>query len=141
MSGITTVEADIRSAFREALLSIPTLPAARKWEGKPYQPILGTPFIAESVRPVTSRVRALGRGGNIEHRFLCIVNLHFPDGRGTADIDALAGLIRQRLAPASPLAYNGTAAHILRTETGPLIEAPDWLTKPVITTVSVYTTN
>jgi hypothetical protein len=141
MSGIATVEADIRSAFRAALLAVPGLPEGRKWEGKPYQPILGTPFIAETVRPVYSMVRALGRGGNIEHRFLCIVNLNFPDGRGTAAIDTLAGAIREKLSPATSFAYNGTAAYILRAETGPLIEAPDWLTKPVMITVSTYTTN
>lgn len=138
---ITTVEADIRSAFRAALTAIPAMPDGRKWEGKTYQPVLGVPFIAESVRPIYSRVRGLGRGGNIEHRFLCIVNLNFPDGRGTAAIDALAGTIRDALSPAHTLVYNGTAAHILRAETGPLIEAPDWLTKPVMITVSTYTTN
>jgi hypothetical protein len=141
MSGIASVEADIRSAFRAALIAIPSLPEGRKWEGKPYQPVLGVPFIAETVRPIYSMVRGLGRSGNIEHRFNLIVNLNFPDGRGTAAIDTLAGEIRAALAPATSLSYNGTAAHILRTETGPLIEAPDWLTKPVIVTVSTYTTN
>lgn len=136
----TNVHPEIRAAVRTRLQALAGLPAV-SWEGREYRPIKGTPFIAESMTPVSSVVRALGLGGTIAHTITANFTLHFPAGKGTANVEALAGALLEHYRPGTTLAYGTSAGMVQQAERMPLIQEPDWLTCAVIVTIVAHTSN
>ncbi|CAB4122354.1 Protein of unknown function DUF4128 [uncultured Caudovirales phage] len=139
MTGIATVHSDLRSAFRARLQAINGLPSGRAWEGRSYAPQIGTPFIRESFRPISSTVRAVGIGGLIAHKMTGNLNLFFPAGKGTADVEQAAGLILAAFAPGTSLVYGPSSGVILQAERSPILQEPDWISVPLTITVYAYT--
>ena len=136
-----TVHADIRAAVRTSLIALSGIPTAFAWEGEDYQPTVGTPFLQENIRPIYSQVRALGRGGTIEHRVAASLNLFYPARKGTLAIEAAAAALMAGFQPGNSLVYGDTRATILQAERAALLQEPDWLTCPVTVTISAHTSN
>lgn len=139
-SSAANIHAHLRAAVRALLTAASGLPAIA-WEGRPYQPIKGTPYLAEGFRPVSSVVRALGPGGTIAHTVIATFTLHYPAGHGTTAIDAAAGALLQLFKPCTILAYEGSRAVVQQAERHPLLQEPDWLTCGVVVTAVGHTSN
>jgi hypothetical protein len=136
-----TVHADIRAGLRQSLLAISALPSQKQWEGRAFDIAKGTPFVSESVRPVSSDVRSLGIGGTIAHTINATFTLHYPANNGTTQIEAAAGALMQAMRPGTSVVY-GTAKGIIQSaERGPLLQQPDWINCPVTITVVAHTVN
>lgn len=141
MTGVATIHSDMRAAFREQLLSIPGIPTAVAWEGRPFDPKTSEPFIRESFRALASQVRALGTGGTIAHRMTGNLSVFFPAGRGTVGVEAAAGLLLQGFAPGTALVYGDAKGIVMQAERAPLMQEPDWISCPVTITIVAYTAN
>ena len=141
---VETVHADLRAAIRQRLISMTGIPDADHiaWEGWAYKPVVGQPFMREALRPLGSKVRALGRGGTIAHKVTSNLTLVYPAGKGTLEIEAAAGRLLAGFAPGGPsLVYGSTAGSIQEAERLALLQEPDWLTLPVVITITAYTAN
>lgn len=136
----SSVHVDTRAAFRAALTAVAGMPTIA-WEGRHYSPQRGVAFASESVRPISSVVRAVGIGGTIAHTILLSVTLQFPPAVGTRAIEDLAGAIMEALRPGTPLVAGSSAGMIQRVERAGLEQKPDWLTVAVTATAVVYTQN
>lgn len=141
MTGVSTIHSDMRAAFRARLQQVAGLPTAFAWEGRTFTPQIGTPFIRESFRPITSTVRALGRGGTIAHRMTGNLSIFYPAGKGTVDVERAAGLILDAFSPATSLVYGTSSGTILQAERAALLQEPDWVSCPVVITVLAYSAN
>lgn len=137
---VATFHKNLRAAIRQKLLTQQGLPA-QAWEGKPYQPIKGTPYLSESVRAISSVVTALGRGGNIAHRITGNFTLHYPAGNGTNDIEGMAGSVMALFRPGTVLSYGGDSAVVQQAERTGIIQEPDWINLTVIITAVGHTVN
>lgn len=135
-----TFHSNIRSGIRQHLTSLSALPVVA-WEGRSYQPVKGTPWISEQMRPISSVVRATGRGGVIAHTLTENLTLHFPPGKGTVEIDALAGALIELFRPGTSVSYGGASAVVQQAERMALIQEPDWINCPVIVTLIGHTSN
>lgn len=134
----TTVHADLRAAFRAALIAVPNVPA-QQWEGRNYTPIRGTPYVSESVRPISSEVRAVGPGGTIAHTVNASFTLHYPANEGTLAIEEMAGSLLETFRPGSSLVYGTSKGVVLKTERASLTQEPDWINCAITVTAVAYT--
>lgn len=141
MSGIATIHADLRAAFRTKLLSIVGIPADIEFEGTPFSPGIGIPFARESMRAIYSQPRAIGLGGTIQHRVTGNIGLFYPAGKGTLEIETAAGLILAAFAPGTSLVYGGAKGGILQAERAPLLQETDYIGCAITITIQAYTAN
>lgn len=139
MSAIT-FHPNLRAGIRQKLQTLAN-PIAVAWEGRVYQPIKGTPFMTEQVRPISSTVTATGIGGVIAHTVTANFTLHYPANTGTLEIDAFAGALLQLFRPGTSITYNSTSAVVQQAERMALITEPDWINCPVIITLIGHTSN
>lgn len=133
------VHTAMRSAFRQVLIDLEGIPAAKAWEARKFSPVKGTPFVRESFRPVTSRPRAVGTGGTIAHRMLGIATLFYPAGIGTKEIEEAAGVLLDAFEPGRSLVYGLQSGVVQQAERAGLITDPDWVSCPVTVTIMAYT--
>lgn len=138
MTGIATLHADIRAAFRAALLTVPNLPANVIWEGREGTTTTGQPFMRESVTPIFSDPRALGMGGTIQHRILCRAQVFYPAGDGTVAVEAAAGEILAAFRPGSVLVYGGNAGTVFKAERAQILTEAAFISITVTITVTAY---
>jgi hypothetical protein len=135
------IHKDLRAAWRAHLLTVTGLPSAWAWEARAFTPVIGTPWTREAFRPITSKPRALGTGGTIAHRCTGNLSLFFPSGNGTTAIDDAAGQILAAFKPGTPLVYGIAKGTVLEAERAGLITEPDWVSCPVIITITAYSVN
>lgn len=141
MTGIATLHADLRAAFRQRLASVAGLPSQIAWEGRTFSPVIGQPFMRESFRPIYSQPRAVGVGGTIQHRITGNLTLFYPAGKGTVEIEQAAGLILAAFAPGTSLVYGGATCVVMQAERAPLLQETDYVGCPVTITLQAYTAN
>lgn len=139
MSAVT-FHTDLRAGIRQKLQTLPGLIDVA-WEGKTYQPVKGKPFLSEQMRPISSVVRGTGLGGYIAHTVTANFTLHYPAGKGTVEIDALAGALLELFRPGSSITYNTASAVIQQAERMALFQEPDWINCPVVITLIGHTSN
>lgn len=135
-----TFHGDLRAGIRQKLQTVTSLIDVA-WEGKTYQPVKGKPFLTEQFRPISSVVRATGLGGVIAHTMTANFTLHYPPGKGTVEIDALAGVLLELFRPGASVTYNTASAVIQQAERMALIQEPDWINCPVVITLIGHTSN
>lgn len=141
MTGIATIHANLRAAFRQKLGTVSGLPAQIAWEGRPFTPTIGQAFMRESFRPIYSQPRAIGVGGTIQHRMTGNLTLFYPAGKGTVEIEQAAGAILAAFAPGTSLTYGGASCVVLQAERAPLLQEADYIGCPVTITLQAYTAN
>lgn len=134
------VHIDIRAAFRALLEAVPGLPAVA-WEGRSFTPLVGTPFVRESLRPINSAVRALGRGGTISHTITAHLILFYPIGKGTVDIETMAGTLLEAFKPGTSLVYGTSKGVIMQAQRKPLLQEPNWQSLPIEISITAHTVN
>jgi hypothetical protein len=132
--------ADLRAAVRTRLQTLSGLPAVA-WEGKDFMPTKGTPWVTETLTPVSSIVRATGLGGTIAHTVIATFTLHYPGNKGTLDIDTMTGSLLEHFRPGTGLVYGGASAIVQQSEPAPLQQEPDWLNRSVNITIVGHTAN
>lgn len=113
----------------------------RAWEGFTFQPVVGQPYIAETMQPISSIKRTIGRKGTIEHRITGGLTLFYPNGRGTLAIERMAGVLLDHFEPGTPLISGASKAIVQQAEARGSYSDPDWLSRPVIITLLAYTAN
>lgn len=134
----STFHIHLRAALRERLLAMTGLPDVA-WEGKAYAPVVGKPYISESMRAVSSLVAAPGRGGYRAHTVTFNLMLHYPANKGTVPIETMAGLLLQHFSPGSTVSYQSVSVVIQNSEKRALLQEPDWIACPVIITMTGHT--
>lgn len=137
---IATLHPDVRAAFRARLQALPGLVTDRAWEGRPFTPTKGTPWLRETMRPISSQVRGVGRGGIVEHRLVGAVTLFWPAGEPLVDMEAQAGAILESFEPGVRLSHGSNVATIVQGERSPIVQEPDWQSCTVTITLRAHTT-
>lgn len=138
---IETFHLNIRAGLRARLMTLPGGLPDMAWENEAYSPKVGTPYIAETLIANSSRVRALGKGGNTGHQLLLTLTLNFPANTGTNPSDALAGKLLALFSPGTGIVYGGDQAMVQEAEKLGVQQQPDWIKVPVIITLTGYTQN
>lgn len=141
MSGVATIHTDLRAACRALLLSVAGIPSDIAWEGENKSAGFAGPFIREAFRPIFSDKRAIGPSGTVLHRCTFNLNLFFPAGKGTIEIETAAGLILEAFRPGTSLVYGGSSGMIQKAERMGLGQSPDFLDCPIIVTLTAHTAN
>lgn len=135
---VATIHPDLRAACRARLLTVSGLPDM-SWEGIGIGYGFDGPYINESFRPIYSQKRAVGPTGTVLHRCTFNLTLFYPAGKGTVDIEAMAGAILAAFAPGTSLVYGTAKGLVEQAERRGLGQSPDYLDCPVIITLSAYT--
>lgn len=132
-----TIHPDARSACRTQLNGASGLPAAHAYEGFSYEPTVGTPFVEDKLVANGSPARA---NGAIEHRMSYIVTLKYPSNKGTAGIEAMAGVILDRFKVGSKFTYGASTVTSMGAERrGGIVQEPEWLILTVMVTLVAFT--
>ena len=97
--------------------------------------------MTEQMRPISSVVRATGLGGVIAHTVTANFTLHYPQGKGTVEIDATAGALIELFRPGASISYNTASAVVQQAERMALFQEPDWINCPVVITLIGHTSN
>lgn len=142
----TTMKVD-RALSTEAAGASITLAAGlwqgRAYEGRPFTPTVGQPYIAEGFAPVASVPRALGHGGTIRHEAVVSLSLFYPATKisGPMAVERMAGAVIRHFRPGTSLVYDTTAAMVTRATPRPLVPSAEWLMIPVQVFLFAYTAN
>lgn len=135
---------DIRSAFRERLLTLTGLPA-QQWENKAYEPVLGTPYLKEKLMPAASRIAswgdASGTDGFVRDDGVYQLSLFYPAGDDTKAAEEMAMAIRSLFKPGTVLLYGSLKIECRRSVKATAVEEPGWYQVPVSVTYFVYRLN
>lgn len=126
---------------RRHLLTVPGLPAGRKWWDQPFTPTAGVPWLRETWRPVLSQKVGPGRQADEEHRLLYEVGVFFPPfSSGPAQASALADTIRKKFSVGTTVAFNSSIGSVFRSERGPEITNADFSSFLVTASVVMFAT-
>jgi hypothetical protein len=111
------------------------------WEAESFTPVKGVPFMQEVVQAAGSQMAALGRGGTQRHRVLATATLFYPSGQGTLGLESMAGRLLKRFKPGTGLVYGSSQGIVTQAEARPLLQEPEWISCPVVATVTAWTVN
>jgi hypothetical protein len=139
LGSIATLHPDVRAAFRQRLTALSGLVDSRAWEGRPFAPAKGVPWLRESVRPISSVVRGVGSGGIVEHRVVATVTLFWPSSFSLLEQELQAGSILGHFPPGLRITYGSSSATVVQAERGPLLQEPDWRSCNVTLTLTAHT--
>src|SRR4051812_24696713 len=119
-----TIHPDIREACRVRLKTAAGLPTRRAWEGFKFQPVTEQKYIEDKLIANGSPPRA---NRAIEHRMSYIVTLKYPSDQGTADIEAMAGVLLDLFKVGTVLTNGSSSATCMSAERrGAIVQEPAW---------------
>lgn len=122
----------IRTATRAQLFALPSVPAGRKLELESYEPMIGTPWIRETIKGVADRLVAFGGGGVTQLDGLVLYDLFMPMGSGAADGEAIAAAVLNAFRPGHALTAGGFVIRIRRSwAAGFREQPPHWAMNPI----------
>lgn len=141
--GIATLIVNLRAAFREKLLTVPSLPAARAWEGVTYNPADGVAYVSEAFRSLSQRRLSVGNangtGGVIEHTLMGAATLFYPHNKGTLDLETMAGAIAANFLPGQSLVRGGDKGSIQNVEISQLYRDGERIACAITITLLAHT--
>lgn len=135
-----TLYRDIRAALANHLNTM-TGVIAVAWENVAYTPTVGTPYLRPTVLMGQPRQAAIGDTGPNEQVGVYQIDLFYPPGKGTGDINAMAGKIEQRFKRGTKIAYNGVTLTIRSVYLSAMQQGADWVQLPVNITFYTFTDN
>lgn len=125
-----SVHVDIRGALQTALAGVSGVPDIN-YDTMPKNPTKGTPYIACAYIPVDSDRETIGASPSMDYTGEFLIRLHYPSGKGTSDIETMAGTIREAFPLDGSLSQNGVSVNI-RSNTRSNIEPDtDWISLDV----------
>lgn len=132
---------DIIAALRTHLLAVSGLPAARQLENRTFKPVTGTPWVRESLRPISAELASFGNGGLVQERGQYLVDVFYPANTGTRDAFGMADAIVAAFRPGIALTYGGATVRVQRAERAAGQSEPDWFMVPVAVTYFLHRPN
>lgn len=120
------------------------IPVGRAYEGEAFVPAggptLGQPYISDAYNVLPSEQVGIGSGGLEAHNMQAIFGLFYPVSCGRLAISRMAGLLRTRFRPGTPLFYGGESGILMAASvSGRVMSEPNWLSMTVTATVSART--
>lgn len=97
----------VRKMVRAILLAVPGRPPEVHYQGRPFDPTSGVPWMAEALEPLTSAPITLGSSGMIEDVYRYNVDVRYP-AKQTTDAEDAADAIRRAFRPHRPLVASAT---------------------------------
>lgn len=138
-----TVDATLTSEPAYGMISPVTFlckaPSGIAWEDVIFSPVDGQPYIAESIRPISSQVRGFGRGGLQAHTVSANFNVFYPTGLGAYGVELMAGAMLDLFEPGTQLVYGSSSGTVTAAERKALLPNADFTGVPVLITVVGYT--
>ena len=126
---------DIRAAVRAHLLAIPELPAAKAWEGRAFTPVVGTPYMRESLLPAGRTAASIG-SVTVGHIDLVQIDLFYPFGTELNAMKSMADVLADiHFRPGTPLAYGPSMAVVMKAERNKPLYSAEWAQSPVSLTL------
>lgn len=139
----TTMQVDRTLATESAGATVSIvagLPQGRAWENESYSPVVGQPFVEESLRPISSPpIGNNGAGAVVRHEVNYVLNLVYPANKRALAIEKMAGALLKHLKPGLGLSYGVAAARVMSGERRALIVDPAWVRCPVMITFALNT--
>ena len=117
---------DIRGALQNNLAGVSGIPAIA-WEGVPYSPVVGTPFVEPVLFPTSSIPRTMGAAHLILHEGLFLVTLVYPAVGGTGTMEAMADTVKAAYNVSTPLALNSREVRVRSSQRGGVEMDSDWM--------------
>lgn len=110
ITGTTTSIEDALLWHLSVLVLAPVVPVA--WPDIPFTPVVGTPYLEPTVLPNKTDFAGVGVGSPHRHFGLLQVNVHGPQGQGSAPTSEIADQIMEHFAPDTVIARNGVRVRI-----------------------------
>ena len=129
------IETAARIALRTRLSTVPELPALAI-EGRPFDPVQGTPWVREKLVQISESPAA---NGVISHRMSWQLGLFYPNGLGTRPVAKMRSAVIDAFAPGLKLEYGNFGFVIMEAARQPIVEEPDWMQAPVAIVVQAWT--
>ena len=127
---------DIRGALQNNLVGVTNIPTIA-WEGMPFSPVVGTPFVEPVLFPLASIPKTMGADHLILHEGLFLVTLVYPATGGTGAVEAMADAVKTAYNVSTPLALNSRAVRVRSSQRGGVEMDSDWMR--LLVSVSWYT--
>lgn len=129
---MATEPQEIKGALQTALESVQGIPQI-SWPGKPFKPVVGTPYVEGTITFQTRRPATMGDDRLVRYDGIMTANIVWPAGKGTGDPDVLAHRIVQTFMAGKNHRYGDMVVSCEYCEQGQPLDAPDWVRVPVVT--------
>lgn len=129
-----TVSVIVRKALQVRAAEVADLPASRNYEGylpngKPFQPVKGTPFVRFTMIP-TSIVTAALSNSLFRHEGLFQIDLFYPP-KGTKAIEDMGDAVRAKFKSGLRLTTTENRVLIRSSNRAAIQQDVDWLQLPI----------
>ena len=135
---MTTALLKLRGLCASALNGVAGLPAARQWEGEPFEAETDKPYVRSTwLYGEVSTLTLHNADGleTIEETPILQIDVFWPKAKGTKNAETLAETIRARFKPGTRFndAPTGLWAEVRKASRAPNLDAPNspWMQAPV----------
>lgn len=139
------VLADVARGFRVKVMTIPFVAAAptvMAWEGREFDPTLGTRYVREALLPGTRRLGSIpAPGGRLRQRGLYQLDVYSPAGVGIDAVRLDAEAIRTVFPPGSWFVENNQTITVDSADIAATRYEPEWIILSVTMAWYADTTN
>jgi len=119
---------NIRAALQAHLIAVPNAPTRVAYEGKPFEPQTGQPWIEPTLIPNPSRKASCGEDGLYLHEGTLQVGVVYPSGEGTAKAEAMADAITAAFKAGTALVADSVTVRTRYAErVGVAVEDASWI--------------
>lgn len=132
---------DIRGALQNRLLTVSGLPSSVAYEGVPFKPVQGTPFVEPVFQPINGRPATCGPDHFVLHEGLFNVAVVYPAGQGTGAAEAMADLIKEAFRAGTVLTLNANQIRTHWAERKAVLHDAGWVRVPVSISWYLYSTS
>lgn len=125
-----TLYVDIRGALQSRLAAVTGVPAIA-YEGMPYTPVIGTPFINAQIVQSNGRPATMGDDHLLLHSGSFELGVTYPSGAGTLAAETMADTIKADFRANDVLTQGSTKVRLRYAERYMADITPDWVRIPI----------
>jgi len=117
------------------------LPRIRVWDNRKEEPVVGRPFVRDTLHIAESRATSLGPRKRIQHEGVWFLDLFVPPDIGMLAADGLVGALRLAFSPGSELTYTGQRVMLRRFTRSNPVPSGKWTQIPLTVKFTANTIN
>lgn len=135
MTGLTQVE----EGMVQRLQSMANLPAVA-WPNAPFTPGKD-PYFRAFFLPGEPNAAGIGTAAMNEQRGVFQVSVYVPAGTGTKSLKTLCDAVEAHFKRGTDFIYGSVKITVTKAFRGPLLQEPDWASRPVSVAFQAFTEN
>lgn len=137
---MSSPKSSIRATLTSRLKAFPSLPAVA-WEGKTYDPIIGTPYLTPSLIPAAPRAGGCGDDAPNQHTGIYQLMLTYPGNSGLDAVNSACDALVDWFKRGTELDAGIGVLTIQKAWCGPESSSADWIAVPISIRYSLFAAN